>query len=401
MSDWVITDTGLITAAGDNAETVHEALCAASPLARISDDDLAPGLLTAPIDNFQAKDYIQRRGLRDLSRTSQLACVAAAPLAKRLEGIDPIDVGIALGTGWGSLESVVAFEWETCSISPRFLNPLLFAETVANVPGGQISIFFGWSGFSLTVSCGGASGLDAIAQGMDLLEENRAPMLIVGGADALNAPVLQVLASDGAISPGGPSLPFSRDRSGPVGGEGAALLVVESAAHARARAAKPLARLGGVVERLSAGANDQTSAQSSEFVELLGDLLERSRVAPGEIDLIASSADGSPSDGEEAVAIHQVFGEGDRAPLVMAPKGVLGETWGASGPLAATAVIECMRTGRVPGRAEGTVRDPDLPPLRLPATVTASTIRHAVVLATSRSGHMAAMLLSSPDGAAS
>jgi 3-oxoacyl-(acyl-carrier-protein) synthase len=397
VSDWVITDSGVITAAGNTAAAVHQALCDARPLARVSEDENTAGLAIAPIENFQAKDHIQRRGLRDLSRTSQFACVAAAPLAKRLEGVEPIDVGVALGTGWGSLESVVAFEWETCSVSPRFLNPLLFAETVANVPGGQISIFFGWSGFSLTVSCGGASGLDAMAQGIDLLEEERAPMLVVGGADALNAPVLQVLEADGVIAPGAGSLPFARDRSGPVGGEGAALLVVESAAHAAARGAVPLAHVGAMAERLSGGAQGETSARSSDIAELIGTLLERAGLAPAEVDLIASSADGSPADAEEAVALHQLFGDGDSAPLVMAPKGILGETWGASGPVAAAVVLECFGSGRIPGRPEGFVVDPHLPPLRMPATTSEAALRHAVVLARSRGGYVSAMLLSRPD----
>jgi len=229
-SDWVITGIGLVSAGGDSAEALHRALCDAMPLPRDDDDARLPSV---PIADFNVKEYIQRRGLKDLSRTSQLACAAASALAPGLEAEEPADVGVVLGTGWGSLRTVVDFEWEACTNKPRFLDPLLFAETVSNVPAGQIAILNGWSGFSLTVSCGPASGLEAIREAVVLLEEGRTPMAIAGGADELNLPALRVLRADGLLAGSPESLPFGRDRSGIVGGEGACLLLIESAEHAR------------------------------------------------------------------------------------------------------------------------------------------------------------------------
>lgn len=392
---WVISATGVISAAGAGGEALHQALCAAAPLARPAGDE-APGLFTASLQDFKAKDYIQRRGLRDLSRTSQLACVAAFPLSRALENADPVDVGVVLGTGWGCLESVVDFEWETCSLKPRFLNPLLFAETVPNVPAGQISIFFGWSGFSLTVSCSGASGLEALRDAVELLEEQRSPMVVAGGADAINVPALRVLQSDGKMASTAPSLPMGRDRNGIVGGEGACLLLLESADHAHGRGVQPLARLRATAGRSDGGGDGQTGPRSADIADVLRELLEQAELKAGDVDLVASSADASPADGEEALALHEIFGEGADAPLVMTPKGILGESWGASGPLAAAAAIECMRTGQVPPRPQGFVTDPHLPPLRLPSETTNAQVRNAVVLARSAGGQASAVLLSSP-----
>jgi 3-oxoacyl-(acyl-carrier-protein) synthase len=391
---WVISGAGVISAAGDKPEALHRALCNATPLARA-----AEGLTTAGIEGFQPKSYIQRRGLRDLSRTSQLACVAASPLATELDGIDPLQVGVILGTAWGSLRSVVDFEWETCSTAPRFLNPLLFAETVANVPAGQVAILFGWSGLSLTVSSGGASGLEAIHQGVDLLEEGRVPMILAGGADELNQPMLRVLQSGGMLAAGDGSLPYDRSRSGIVGGEGAAFLVLESAEHARDRGARPLARLLATTARFAGAGSGQEGASSSDIAAILREMLDRAGIAPADVGLVAAAADGTPADGEEAVALRDVFGDGDDAPLVVAPKAILGETWAASGPLAAVVVLECLRTGQVPGRARRFVPDPYLPPLRMPAETIAAPVQRAVVLARSQGGQVSALLLEA-DGPA-
>jgi len=393
--DWVITATGVISAAGAGREPLHQALCAATPLAQPAGDE-APGLFTASLQDFKAKDHIQRRGLRDLSRASQLACVAAFPLAHLLEHTDPVEVGVVLGTGWGCLESVVDFEWETCSLKPRFLNPLLFAETVPNIPAGQISIFFGWSGFSLTVSSSGASGLEALRCAMELLEEERSPMVVAGGADAINVPALRVLQSDGQMASTARSLPMARDRDGLIGGEGACLLLLESSDHARNRGAQPLARLRAAVGRFNGSGSDQGGPRSTDIADVLRELLQRAELTADDVDLVASSADASPADGEEALALHDVFGDGTDAPLVMTPKGILGESWGASGPLAAAAAIECMRTGQVPPRPQGFVMDPYLPPLRLPSETTCAQVRNAVVLARSAGGQTSAILLSSP-----
>lgn len=394
-SDWVISATGVVSAAGTGSERLHQALCAGVPLARLAGDE-TPGLLIASLQNFKAKDHIQRRGLRDLSRTSQLACVAAFPLARTLEHADPVEVGVVLGTGWGCLESVVDFEWETCSLKPRFLNPLLFAETVPNIPAGQISIFFGWSGFSLTVSSSGASGLEALRCAVELLEEERSPMIVAGGADAINVPALQVLQSRGQMASTAQSLPLGHQRDGIVGGEGACLLLLESAHHAHQRGAQPVARLRATAGRFNGCGDGQSGPRSADIADVLRELLESARLSARDVDLVASSADASPTDGEEALALHEVFGEGTEAPLLMTPKGILGESWGASGPLAAAAVIECMRTGQVPPRPRGFVTDPSLPPLRLPTETTRTPVHNAVILAHSAGGQASAMLLSSP-----
>ena len=403
--DWVISGVGLVTAAADTREKLHEALCRGLVPRRI---DLAASqtggsrqapLPSVPIESFDIKAYIQRRGLKDLSRTSQLACAAGAPLATALEGVPSTSVGVVLGSGWGALRSVVDFEWESCTQPVRFVNPLLFTETVPNVPAGQLSIVFGWSAFNLTVSSGTASGLEAIRHGIDLLDNGRAPIVVAGGADELNHPVLRVLHAEGATASSPDSMPFGANRSGPVGGEGACLFVLESLQHARGRGVRPLARVRSSAARFIAPGKTGDRPAASDIAALIRDLLDGCSVAAEEIQVVAASAGGYPTvDREEAVAIREVFGEGTAAPVVVAPKAILGETWGASGPLATAAVVESMRTRSIPCHPRGFVVDPALPGLNLPAEPINRPVRNAVVLAFTDTGHLSALCLSAMDG---
>jgi 3-oxoacyl-(acyl-carrier-protein) synthase len=153
-SAFVVTGSGLVSAAGDTSARVLEALLAKAPLASVrSDDDVA----VAAMEEFDPKRYILRKGVKDLSRTSQLACSAAAANARGIENVAASDVGVVFVSAWGSVKTVIEFEREAYLQGPRFVDPILFTETVSNVRGKSHAILYGWSAFNATVSAGAAS----------------------------------------------------------------------------------------------------------------------------------------------------------------------------------------------------------------------------------------------------
>jgi 3-oxoacyl-[acyl-carrier-protein] synthase II len=164
---FVITGAGLVTAAGDTQESVFAALIARTPL---HSGPAADGLVVVAIGDFDAKRYIARRGVKDLSRTSQLACSAAAANARGLDGVPADAVGVVFGSAWGSLNTVIEFEREAHVQGARFVDPILFTETVSNVPAGQVAILYGWSAFNATVSSGSVSGLAGVCQALAFLD---------------------------------------------------------------------------------------------------------------------------------------------------------------------------------------------------------------------------------------
>jgi len=432
---WVLTDAGLITAAGDSPGEVFAAVLTAVPLAVRERRSAAPVAVgecsmpgeapppagktspgvpfagprassaggsrhpaSVPVLGFDPKAYLARKGLKDLSRASQLACAAASRVAAGIANVAPSHVGIALGSAWGSLRTVVEFERAAWIDGPRFVDPLLFTETVSNVPAGQVAIAFGWSAFNVTVSSGTASGLEALAIARELLEEGRAEIAVAGGADELNAPLLRALCAEGSLSASPGSLPLDEARSGPIGGEGACLVTLETEDGARARGARPLARVLATVCRYLGDPGPRRAPSSGAIAATLYEVLDRARLRPDAIDLLVLSAGGrAEADLAEAGAVLAVFGRGGGTPPVVLPKAILAETWGASGPIGVAVVLEAMRTGTIPGRPAAWRPAPGAEGLNLPPRALRRPVHRALVLDASDRGHAAAIALAAPE----
>jgi len=394
---FVVTGAGMVTAAGDTPQAILQALLARTPLAAARLDD---GGVVASIAEFDPKRYILRKGVKDLSRTSQLACSAAGANARAIEAVAAEDVGVVFGSAWGSLTTVIEFEREAYLQGARFVDPILFTETVSNVPAGQVAILYGWSAFNVTVSSGSASGLAGLRQALAFLEEGRALVAVAGGGDELNLQLLRALRRSGIVTDRLGSLPLAEGRSGPAGGEGACFLTIESDEHARHRGAAALAAVRASGSRFVPRSTQGSGGARESMAGLIRQLTTRSGLEFSAVDLVVLSASGLlGGDVEEAGAVLDVFGDGPEAAPVMVPKSILGETWGASGPLAAAIAIEVMRTSTVPAAPYGFALAPELAGLNVPSETLRRTVRNALILDRTDSGHQLGLVLSL-DGAA-
>jgi 3-oxoacyl-[acyl-carrier-protein] synthase II len=389
---FVVTGTGAVTAAGDTPQAILQTLLARTPLAGPRPED---GLVVAAMDAFDAKRYILKKGVKDLSRTSQLACSAAAATVRGLEGVAPEDVGVVFGTAWGSLKTVIDFEREAFVQGARFVDPILFTETVSNVPAGQVAILYGWSAFNATMSSGAASGLTGLRQALAFLEEGRGLVAVAGGGDELNAPVLRALRRCSGLTGQAGSLPLAAGRSGFAGGEAACFLTIESDEHARRRGAVAQAIIRASGSRFVPRSEAGTDGARESMAALIRHLTRSAGLELSAVDLVVLSASGLVGgDLEEAGAVIDVFGGGSAAVPVVSPKAILGETWGASGPLAAVVAIEAMRTSTVPAAPHGFVLAPDLSGLHVPEETQHRPIRNALILDRTDTGHQLGLVLS-------
>jgi 3-oxoacyl-[acyl-carrier-protein] synthase II len=182
---------------------------------------------------------------------SQLAVIAAR-MALRDAGLEPGQLaapGLVLGSYWGDLRSSEAFASGFLARGPLGLSPLVFPSTVMNAMAAHVAIALGVRGPMLTVNDLGAAGDLAVAQGVGLLRARRATAVLAGGVDEICPIVYRELARLGALStaPPGPEgcRPFDRRGNGTVLGEGATLLLLETAEAAAARGARVYAELAG------------------------------------------------------------------------------------------------------------------------------------------------------------
>ena len=181
----------------------------------------APALETLP-------ESVRSRAMRS-ERTTQLAFSAVGP-ALAMAGLattqgDPRPrAGIVVGTAFGCLLTNAAFERRLVQGGIAAASPRLFAATVSNAAAGEVSIAYRLGGPAITLAAGSAAGLVAIGHAVDLLRADQADVLVAGGVDAVDAALEEWIAAGGLPSVVPP-------------GEGAAMLVLERADHARVRAA--------------------------------------------------------------------------------------------------------------------------------------------------------------------
>lgn len=360
----VITGAGVVSSLGDTPAALHAALCEGrSGIGPVGLFDTA-GLgcpLGGEVKDFDAQNYLGRRNLRPLDRTSRLVA-SAAQLALDASGWTKEmragqEVGLVLGTMFCSVHTISEFDRRALEAGPAYASPMDFANTVINAAAGQTAIMHDLRGVNTTVSSGVTSGLQAISYAADLIRFGRASALLAGGADELCFESFYGFERAGLLCrtdghDGHYPIPFDARRNGSTLGEGAALLMLEEAQSARERGARVLAEVRGCGSGYdcSRGRNELKAVKS--IAHSIHFALYDAGMLSYEVECMSASANGSPrGDSFEAQAVAQVFGDHARRMPVTAIKSMLGETLGASGAMQVVEALETMRDGVLPGIA--------------------------------------------------
>lgn len=208
----------------------------------------------------------------------------------------------------------------------------------------------------------------AIAGGTELLCEFL-PFLCFNGLGLLTQ-------GDAKLDPSEFCRPFDSKRHGFVLGEGSAFLILESAEHARARGAKPLARIAGFAKQSEAGSVLSSSEDGSEFARCMMAALQDAGLAPEEIDHInAHGTSTQANDAAESRAIDRVFGERARRIPVTANKAAMGHSLGASGAIEAVLSVLSLVEGTLLPTLNYETPDPSLPSLNVVTQAERAPIR--------------------------
>ena len=296
----------------------------------------------AEVPDFDAAQYLGDKGLRNLDRATKMLVVAAkhaledAGLKRDGEfvGIAPERVGICAATAYGSLDSITEINRVAELEHPRYLNPSRFPNTVINAAAGYVSIWEGLEGPNVTVVDGNCGGADVVLTAETHLWCGRADALLVGGFEVLNEPLYLAFEKLGVITEGDSlSAPGAVASRGTHLGEGAALMVLESAEAARARGARVLGEVVGF------GCAFEPPASAAQLVHASDKAVERAvRAAlvdaglePSAIDLVLCAESGvNRMDMAEEEGLARVLGS-DVA--TVATKALWGETFGAAAAL--------------------------------------------------------------------
>lgn len=370
MKRVVITGMGVISSLGDSPEALHSALCNKEKGSyqldnhKLADCTCSQG---GSIASFQAESYLKGKPLRSLDRTGRIVA-AAAKLALESSGwtqekLKQQDVGLVLGTMFGSVHTISEFDRRALTDGPAYASPLDFANTVLNAAAGQTAIWHNLRGINSTIASGATSGLMALGYAADLIRYGGHTTILAGGGDEFCFESFCGFERAGLLCRCNGHqkfpVPFSADRTGFALAEGAALLMLEEWNSAKERGASILGEILGHGNAYDPDGKRECGPEA--IARAMKAAIQDSGLEPSRIDCISAAANGSVAgDRNEALAIKAVFnGAGDRVP-VTAIKSMVGEALGASGALQAVDLIATVLNQALPGIRGLEEPEPDL-----------------------------------------
>ncbi|SOD74456.1 3-oxoacyl-[acyl-carrier-protein] synthase II [Jatrophihabitans sp. GAS493] len=360
--DVVVTGLGATTPLGGDVATYWDGLISGRSGVATIEADWAQSIAVqfAAQMTVDPADVLPRVLSRRLDRSEQAALVAArqawadAGFTGNSEenGLDPTRVAVVIGTGIGGVTSLLTQYDIIKEKGPSRVSPLLIPMNMPNGPAAYVGLEVGARAGVHTPVSACASGAEAIAYGLDLIQLGRADIVVVGGTEACVHPLTMTgFAQMRAMStrndePTAASRPFDKGRDGFVLGEGAGVLVLETRASANARNARIYASFSGagitadshdIVQPDPAGNGQRRAAQTA---------LDRSGLDIADVVHVNAHATSTPAgDGAEAGWIADMLGE---QTVVTATKSMTGHLLGAAGAIESIATVLTVYNDLVP-----------------------------------------------------
>ena len=398
---------GAITPLGNDVETFWsgcvEGRSGIGPIDLFDASDL-PCRIAGQAWCFNPRDWLSEKQARRLGRFAQMAvaatlqAVAAAGL--RMEEEDPGRIGVILGNGSGGMpmmgdQVIVSHKkgWAYC-------DPLVLLKTLPDMATAQISSLLGATGHIGTVSASCTSGAMAIGQAMDVIRSKRADVVVAGGAEAwiseigLGSFCLLRALSTSNDTPKRASRPFDAHRDGFVPAEGAAMLVIESLEHARARNAPILAEVAGFACTADAGNLVAPPAEAASAARAITLALDDANLSAEDIDYVSAHGTSTPlNDIAETQALKAALGERAYQIPISATKSLIGHSLGAAAAIETVASIKTIETGLIHPTINLDDPDPKCDLDYVPNTARQASVRNVLNVSFGFGGQNACLVL--------
>ena len=297
--------------------------------------------LAAEVKDFDAAERMDPKTVKRMERFSQYAVAAAkeafADADLHLEEEDPFRAGVIVGSGIGSLETVENEYAKILKGNVKRVAPLMVPKMISNMAAGNISIQLGLRGKCTNVVTACASGTHCIGDAFRAIQYDDADIMLAGGVESCICPTgvagFQALtALTAETDPARASIPFDKDRSGFVLGEGAGVVVLEELQHALARGARIYAELVGYGATGDAFHITSPSEDGSGAAKAMELAIKEGGVRPSEVDYINAHGTATHhNDLYETRAIKAAFGEAAKDVVINSTKSMIGHLLGAAG----------------------------------------------------------------------
>ena len=349
----VVTGLGAVTPIGNNVDDFWAAVKAGKigfdHITKFDTRDYKCHI-AAELKDFNPQDFMDRKAAKRMEPFSQYA-VAAAKQAFDDSGLDiekedPYMVGCAIGSGIGSLQAMERETQKLYEKGPNRVNPLLVPLMICNMAAGNVSIQFGLKGKSINDVTACATGTNTIGEAYRSIQYGEADVMVAGGTEGSVCPIgiagfTALTALSTVDDPTKCSLPFDKNRSGFVMGEGAGVVILEELEHAKARGAKIYAEVVGY--GCSSDAYHITSPQEdgAGAARAMTNAMSDAGVTPADVKYINAHGTGTHhNDLFETRAIKLAFGDEAANLKINSTKSMIGHLLGAAG---AVEFITCVK----------------------------------------------------------
>ncbi len=406
----VVTGLGAVTPIGIGVEEfwkgVKEEKIGFAPITRFDVTDYKCKI-AAEVKDFKPEDYMDKKAARRMEQFCQFAVVAAgeaiADAKLDMEKEDPYRVGCCVGSGIGSLQAMEREHARLLEKGPSRVAPLLVPLMISNMAAGNVSIAYGLKGKSLNVVTACATGTNSIGEAFRAIQYGEADVMVAGGTESSVSPIgisgfTALTALSDCDDPTRCSIPFDKDRSGFVMGEGAGVVILEELEHAKARGAHIYAEVLGYGCSSDAYHITSPAEDGSGAAKAMTNALEDGNVKPEELTYInAHGTSTHHNDLFETRAIKLAFGEHAKNLKINSTKSMVGHLLGAAGAIEFITCVKELEEGfihRTVGLRE-TEEELDL-------NYCMESYKEQVPYALSNSlgfgGHNASLLIGRPEG---
>lgn len=350
----VVTGLGAVTPIGNNVETfwngIKKGKVGIGPITKFDTAEYKVKI-AAEVKGFSAKEHMDFKAAKRMELFSQYAVAAAkeacADAGLEMEKEDPYRVGVIVGSGIGSLATVEKEYEKILEKGPARVNPLMVPLMISNMAAGNVSIHTGAKGKCTSVVTACASGTNSIGDAFRAIQYGDADVMFAGGSESCICPTgvagfTALTALTTTEDPLRASIPFDKERSGFVLGEGAGIVVLEELEHAKARGARIYAEVIGYgctadAFHITSPAEDGSGAQKAMQLAM-----EEAGIAPEEVDYInAHGTSTHHNDLFETRAVIAAFGEAAHKLKINSTKSMIGHLLGAAG---AVEFITCVKS---------------------------------------------------------
>lgn len=400
-----ITGLGVISPIGSGKDkfwnAVKEGQCGIDEITAFDTTDFTVKL-AAEVKDFDPKDYIDKKEAKRMDRFCQFA-IGASQMAIDDSGLDLEKItneklGVVIGSGVGGINTIEKEIGKLHSRGPSKVSPFFIPMIISNMASGLVAIRFEAKGVNLSVVTACASGTNAIGESFKKIQSGVCDIMLAGGSEASVTPAtIAGFSSMTALCANNDkdraSIPFDKERSGFVMGEGAGMLVMEEYEHAVARGAKIYAEIVGYGATCDAHHMTAPHPEGKGAAGAIAGAIEDAGIEKEKVGYINAHGTSTPyNDKLETLAIKNVFGDYAYNVPVSSTKAMTGHLIGGAGAVEAIVTIMALQDGFLPATINYKVPDPECDLDIIPNEGRKADIEYAMSNSLGFGGHNATVL---------